>query len=168
MNAKWCKCDKKTWIFGGGLVVLLVVAAMAVAAMSVNASGGSKSTTAWYAENAATPASQTAAGTTAPTPPSTMPSRYPKCFTTLQARSCPPSYMITNTPMVAQMSGNRKLTPGDESQMPFGFKGTPFGDLFSNPELRHFFQEYHGQPQIPWHGRVGTAQESLSILRVLY
>ena len=41
--------------------------------------------------------------------------------------------------------------------MPFGLKGMPFGDLFNNnPELRHYFKEFHSMPQMPRHGMSGA------------
>ena len=37
--------------------------------------------------------------------------------------------------------------------MPFGFKGTPFGDLFkNNPDLRHFFKEFPRGPCLKCRG----------------
>ena len=35
--------------------------------------------------------------------------------------------------------------------MPFGFKGTPFGDLFENPEFHHFFKQFSSgsMPDMP-------------------
>ena len=65
--------------------------------------------------------------------------------------------MITNTPMVAQTSGKGKSLPGDNSEeMPFGFKGSPFGDLFNVPEFHRFFKEFHALPQMPERGMVGA------------
>ena len=60
--------------------------------------------------------------------------------------------MITNTPAVVQASSShgKKSSPGsDEEEMPFGFKGTPFGDLFDNPEFHHFFKDFPSLPQSP-------------------
>ena len=40
--------------------------------------------------------------------------------------------------------------------MPFGFKGTPFGDMFKNPEFHQFFKEFPSMPGMPRHGVVGA------------
>ena len=64
-----------------------------------------------------------------------------KAFRDAASKVLPSVVMITNTPMVAQTSGNRKSLPGDNSEeMPFGLKGTPFGDLFNNPRTASFLQ----------------------------
>jgi S1-C subfamily serine protease len=58
--------------------------------------------------------------------------------------------MITNTPAVAQTSGNRKGSKAEE--MPFEFKGTPFGGLLNSPDLRQFFKNFGSMPQMPGRG----------------
>ena len=80
-----------------------------------------------------------------------------KVFHDAANRVLPSVVMITNTPTVAQTSGNRKSLPGENSEeMPFGFKGTPFGDLFNSPDMRHFFKEFHSMPQMPQRGMMGA------------
>ena len=70
--------------------------------------------------------------------------------------------MIINTPAVAQQSEEHKASPNDNSQeMPFGFKGTPFGDLFKNPEFHSFFKEF---PQMPHARNAGTRRGGRSAL----
>ena len=61
---------------------------------------------------------------------------------------------ITHTPVVVPQSGERKPSPNDNSEeMPFGFKGTPFGDLFkNNPEFRQFFGHSPSMPELPQPG----------------
>ena len=56
--------------------------------------------------------------------------------------------MVINTPAVAKPPWSKSNLQSDDSEeMPFGFQGTPFGDLFkSNPELRRFFKEMPGRP----------------------
>src|SRR5208283_3289954 len=39
-------------------------------------------------------------------------------------------------------------------EMPFGFN-SPFGDMFKDPQMRKFFHEHHGMPNIP-HGVSGS------------
>ncbi len=42
--------------------------------------------------------------------------------------------------------------------MPFGFKGTPFGDLFKNPEFHRFFKQFPSGPMpgMPGQGMIGA------------
>ncbi len=62
---------------------------------------------------------------------------------------------ITSRPSVMKVSKGMKSDPeeGDDSadETPFGFNGTPFGDMFKDPQMRKFFHEFHGMPNIP-HG----------------
>ena len=42
--------------------------------------------------------------------------------------------------------------------MPFGFKGTPFGDLFKNPEFHEFFKQFPSpMPGMPAGRGLGAA-----------
>src|SRR5208282_5016481 len=57
-------------------------------------------------------------------------------------------------PTVVRASRNLKPAPddGDDNaeETPFGFNGSPFGDMFKdNPQLRRFFHEFHGMPNLP-------------------
>ena len=82
-----------------------------------------------------------------------------KAFREAASKVLPSVVMITNTPAVAQASGNHEEDnhQGDNAEeMPFGLKGMPFGGLFNNPELRHFFKEFHSLPQMPRHGMMGA------------
>ncbi len=55
--------------------------------------------------------------------------------------------MITNTPAIAEKASDQKSAPDQNSEeMPFGFKGTPFGDLFKNPQFHHFFKQFPSDP----------------------
>ncbi len=58
----------------------------------------------------------------------------------------PSVVMITNTPTVAEHSAKPNSSPkgnqDNSDELPFGLKGTPFGDLFKNPEFHHFFKEF--------------------------
>ena len=66
---------------------------------------------------------------------------------------------ITTRPTVVKASRNLKPAPeeGDDSaeDIPFGFNGSPFGDMFKDPQMRKFFHEFHGTPNIP-HGVSGS------------
>ena len=72
----------------------------------------------------------------------------------------PSVVMVLNMPAEAKATVEQKRTPDDDSEeMPFGFQGTPFGDLFkNNPDLRRYFREFpHGRsPESPGHGTVGA------------
>ncbi len=162
MNKNWFTRGTRTWIAGGGLAAIVTALVIGVAAVSVYASSKSNHSRAWYAENA-TPASgqptagQATAGETAPNASANYAKSLSKVFRDAASRVLPSVVMITNTPTVAQMSGNRKSLPDDNAEeTPFGLKGTPFGDLLKNPELRHFFKEFHSTPQMPGRGMPGA------------
>ena len=140
MNGKWCSCGAGKWIVGGGLLAILIAAVIVAAEMSVYAGGNSSHATAWYAENAPPATGQTATGqaTVGKTTSSAVNYAHSlsKAFHDAATKVLPSVVMITNTPMVPRHPAPKSL-PGDNSEeMPFGFKGTPFGDLFNNPDLR--------------------------------
>ena len=66
----------------------------------------------------------------------------------------PSVVMIRNRPSIAERSGDRGPVAEERfKDVPFGqFEGTPFGDLFTNPEFRRFFKE---MPQTPRFGHMG-------------
>ena len=70
----------------------------------------------------------------------------------------PSVVMITNTPAAAEKPSNKDMSPDENSQnMPFGFKGSPFGDLLNNPQFRRFFKEMpNPMPEMPRHEVVGA------------
>ena len=163
MNQRWCKGRTRTWIAGGGLVALLTAAVVVVAAMSVYAGGSNLShATAWYADNAPLATGQPMASHATANETKAAAASYAKsmskAFRDAASKVLPSVVMITNTPMVARTSGNHKSLPGGNAEeTPFGMKGSPFGDLFNNnPELRHFFKEFHSMPQMPEHGAAGA------------
>jgi serine protease Do len=162
MNKRWCKCGMRGWIAGGGLMTVLIAAVVVVATMSVYAGNDVSHSTAWYAENGAPAtgyamANNAATGQTSSNAGANYAMSLSKAFHDAAEKVLPSVVMITNTPTVAQRSGNQKSPPGENSEeMPFGFKGTPFGDLFNAPELRHFFKEFNSTPQMPWRGMTGA------------
>ena len=158
MNKEWCNCGRRMWLAGGGLLAMVATLLVVVAAMSVYASSNTSHGTPWYAENVAPAtghamAGHATAGEAAAATAANLAKSMSKAFHDAAGKVLPSVVMITNTPAVARTSGHRKsLGPGDNSEeMPFGFKGTPFGDLFNNPELRHFFKEFPSMPQMPRH-----------------
>jgi hypothetical protein len=145
------------------LVALLTAAVVAVAAMSVYAGGSNLShATAWYADNSPVTGHPATGHATTNEAKTDAPVNYAKsmskAFRDAASKVLPSVVMITNRPMVARISENHKSQPdGNAEEMPFGLKGSPFGDLLNNnPELRHFFKEFHSLPQMPEHGTMGA------------
>jgi len=160
MSKKWLGSVSRTWLAGAGLVVMLGAIAVAVGGTLHHADKAT--TTAWYSDaNAAdTATAERPNATGKDTEPA---SRYAKslsaAFHGVADKVLPSVVMITNTPAMADRSSDRKFTPERESEgMPFGFKGTPFGDLFKNPEFRQFFKNAPSmpRPEMPGRGMVGA------------
>jgi len=82
-----------------------------------------------------------------------------KAFREAADKVLPSVVTIRNTPGVTEQSKGRDPRPnGELERTPFGqFPGTPFGDLFENPEFRRFFKELPSMPrfQMPRHGVQG-------------
>ena len=82
-----------------------------------------------------------------------------KAFHAAAEQVLPAVVTITSKPTVVKVSGSLKSAPddGDDNaeEMPFGFNGSPFGDMFKDPQMRKFFKEFHGMPNIP-HGVAGS------------
>ena len=139
MSKRWYKCGIKTWIAGGGLIAILTALAVVVATVSVYANSNTSHSTAWYAESATPAVGHPMASHATAAVAANYATAMSKAFHDAASRVLPSVVMITNTPAAAQTSGNRKSLPDDNSEeMPFGFKGTPFGDLFNGPEPRQF------------------------------
>ena len=167
------KClGRRARIWGAGIGMLIVLSTLAVAggAMSNHANGNGASTGApWYAE-ANTPAASSVAVShdTAAVEKGDLPMNYAKslskAFHDAAAKIQPSVVMITNMPSVAHASAKRKPSANDNSEeMPFGFKGTPFGDLFQNPELHDFFKQFPSTP-MPGMPKHGTASAGSGVI----
>ena len=162
MKKKWCYCGIRTWLAGGGVLAGVATLVVVVAAMSVYASGNASHSAPWYAENVPPATRHTMSGQATPGEMMAEATANPakllsRAFHDAASKVLPSVVMITNTPAVARTSGKGKSQPGDGwDEMPFGFKGTPFGDLFNGPELKHFFKEFHGMPQMPGRGMTGA------------
>jgi len=82
-----------------------------------------------------------------------------RAFHTAAQQVLPAVVTITTKPSVVKVSGNRKSVPDDADdnadEMPFGFNGSPFGDMFKDPQMRKFFKGFHGIPEMP-HGVSGS------------
>ena len=171
MKTKYCGLGARTWL----ATVAVVAAATIVAglgALAVAASGTSHhaskdkavSGTAWYAE-AAPPSSGNAmaghanAGQTTANDATKYAKGMSQAFHEAASKVLPSVVMITNTPAMAEKPSDQKSAPDQNSEeMPFGFKGTPFGDLFNNPEFHHFFKQFPSgpMPDMPGQGMDGA------------
>ena len=157
--------ENRTWTARGSLIAVVTALAVIGAGMSVYATGKTGHATAWYAEKAPPTSAQATPGhATNGEVPASVAGNYAKslskAFREAANQVLPSVVMITNTPVVAEVSDNPKEdnSKGDNAEeMPFGLKGMPFGDLFNNnPELRHFFKEFHSTPGMPRHGMSGA------------
>jgi serine protease Do len=153
----WFKTQ--TWVVGIGLLVVLSTLVVAGTAASYLGSKEGAGTAAWYADTSPPSASNTAAEP-ASTEKASQATNYAKAmskaFHEAAGKALPSVVMITNTPKMAEMPPNHKPAPGDDSEeMPFGFKGTPFGDLFNNPEFHQFFKQ-RPSPSMPGMPRRGV------------
>jgi len=164
VNTKWFRLRTGAWLAGVGLLVVLGSLAFAAAVTSQQANKAIASpATPWYAEStppsSMTPMAGPSAARTEKTPPSVS---YAKslsaAFHNAAEKVLPSVVAITNTPAMAPRSGQRKPSPGEGSEeMPFGFRGTPFGDLFKeHPELRQFFNQFPSMPNMPQPGVMGA------------
>ena len=81
-----------------------------------------------------------------------------KAFHAAAEQVLPAVVTITSRPAIVKTK-NLKPAPeeGDDSteEMPFGFNGSPFGDMFKDPQMRKFFHGFHGSPDSP-HGVSGS------------
>jgi len=161
MSSKWFAFRSRPW--AAGIVAVALIAAVALAADSKlrqAAKEGSPPHGAWYTESGATqPASPPAASTTTPPagPATTYGKQLSRAFHAAAERVLPSVVMITNTPAMKEPPHNKNQAPNEGSEtMPFGFQGTPFGDLFKNPEFRKFFGEMPSMPEMPRHETMGA------------
>lgn len=153
----------RRWVWLGGITGLLVIVGTLTGATAAiyQLAAGDSSNTAWYADNSAPQATaQPAASQPAPDLAArNAAASLSKAFREAANRVSPSVVMITNTPAVVQRMQERKHRQSDdeeEEDVPFGFKGTPFGDMFKNPEFRHFFKEFPSIPDMPGQGRIGA------------
>jgi serine protease Do len=158
MKRELSKLSGRAWLGMVGVFVALFMLTIAGGAVyQLAAKSNASHGTPWYAESSqATPSP----ATTASEPAVGYAKSLSKAFRDASGRVLPAVVMVINTPAVAKHPALRKQPGDDESQeMPFGFQGAPFGDLFKgNPELRRFFKEMPGlpSPESPGHGAVGA------------
>ncbi|MGA2253808.1 MAG: Do family serine endopeptidase [Thermoguttaceae bacterium] len=166
MTTRYCGLGVRTW-FG---TVAVVVAVTTVAALGTQAIGAGATSdhavsgTAWYAEAAPRASGNALAGQANATQRAANgATRFAKemslAFHDAASKVLPCVVMITNSPALAESHSDQKSVPGQNSEeIPFGLKGTPFGNLFNNPELRQFFKQFHSVPfpDVPGHEMAGA------------
>ena len=158
MNTRWFGAESGKWVWGVGLLVGLSVLALAVTNLSVYAGSGGQHGS-WYSEAAPPVSHHLVSKSGSSDAPAAM--DYAKSMSRVfheAARKVLPSVVtITTTPKVAQTSHREKPSADDNAEeMPFGFKGTPFGDLFDQREFRRFFKDFRSMPNMPHHGMGGA------------
>jgi serine protease Do len=106
-----------------------------------------KATNAWYAMPAATSAPDANAGNTAkPGEAAHYANMLSQAFHEAAGQVSPAVVMITNTPAVAQKAEKQPSDDDNSDAIPFGFKGSPLGDLSKDPQFRKFFKQLPGMP----------------------
>ncbi len=165
MSLKWPVGKARVWFAGFALLALVAAVALAADARSHRAakpnapSGG-----AWYSAGNSTekdsrPSALEGPGTRNPQAAVNYANELSVAFHNAAEKALPSVVMITNTPAMKPSSHNGKQAPQEgEEEMPFGFKGSPFGDLFKNPQFRQFFKEFpRGEmPEMPHRGMMGA------------
>ena len=153
--------ESATWLAAMGVLAAIGALTVTANAMSHHASKDrAASTTAWYAE-AAPPTSIAGHANTGPAKANDT-INYAKAmsqaFHQAAEKVLPSVVMITNSPVSAEKASDQKSTPDQNSEeLPFGLKGTPFGDLFNNPQFHHFFKQF---PSSPMPGMPGQGMKS--------
>jgi serine protease Do len=152
-----CKLRARTWI--GSIFVLAIIG---TCTWAVATYGGQANNTqaAWYMESPATPAEKASSSANAsqePIPAAAYARELSSVFHNAAEKVSPSVVMITNAPAVVERPhsrGDKSMPPDDKArEFSFGFKGTPFGELFNNPQFRQFFNETPEMPNMP--GRRG-------------
>lgn len=144
----------------GVIAVMVVLGSLTAAVYGFTANHNAiHSQTAWYSEGNSVASSGTPTGEANSGPISkhavNLANELSRAFHNAAKLASPSVVMVLNMPAETKAFAERKRTPSDDSeQMPFGFQGTPFGDLFkNNPDLQRFFKE---MPQGPKHGAIGA------------
>ena len=131
--------------------------------------GNSTSQTMWYSENGSSEATGNAASQANTANDKISTAAYARELSTVfhdaAEKVLPSVVMITNTPAVVERSNKKGTSPDENSRdYSFGFKGTPFGDLFNNPQFRQFFKELPECPRCRGTGSWAPDRE-LSLIR---
>ena len=155
---RWGKMSRGVFWGLAGMVVLAAMTAIGWNTISAYAKNTWGSSTAWYSMSPAesksndhSPADKAALDAARQSAKS-----MSRAFHAAAEQVLPSVVTIMSKPTVAKVSGNLKSVPedGDDNaeDNPFGFNGSPFGDLFKDPQMRKFFPKgFHGMPDLP-HG----------------
>jgi serine protease Do len=153
MNAKWFGRKARTWGAAIGMLVLLATVAVAAGTMAQNSHAKARAErTTWYAQTGTSqaPLPASASATVSPEkgerPAASYAKSLSKAFREAADKVLASVVMIQNTPVVAKQADEKSPSEDQLEKIPFGFEGTPFGDLFRDPQLRRFFQE---MPRLP-------------------
>ena len=163
MRTRWGGVSRGFFFGFAALVVMACAAAVgwnAISAYATNTRSGSS--TAWYA----TSPQATSNSSDRPTVDKTVldnarqsAKAMSTAFHAAAEQVLPTVVTITSKPTVVKASSGLKSAPqeGEESmeEIPFGFNGSPFGDMFKDPQMRKFFKGFHGAPNMP-HGVSGS------------
>ncbi len=76
-----------------------------------------------------------------------------RAFHAASEQVLPAVVTITSKPSMTKVKAMKPSEDGEEGmeEIPFGFNGSPFGDMMKDPNLRKFFQFHGGSPNMP-HG----------------
>jgi serine protease Do len=157
-------CKFKTNYMIAGICMLAIVGMLSWGAVSYARQANTTSQTAWYADAASGMTADNAsspANTKEPISTAAYAKELSAVFHGAAEKVLPSVVMITNRPAVVERSsekGNKGMSPDDNSrEFSFGFKGSPFGELFNNPQFRQFFKELPDEmPDMPRHGIMGA------------
>ena len=77
-----------------------------------------------------------------------------RAFHAASEQVLPAVVTITSRPSMTKVKAMKPSQDGDEGmeEIPFGFNGSPFGDMMKDPNLRKFFQFRGGSPNMMPHG----------------
>src|SRR5271166_2499508 len=158
MRSRWGGVSRGFYFGFAGLIVLGCAAAIGWNTLSAYAKNfRSGSSTAWYstspqadANASGHPAVDKAAVDNARQNAKSM----SKAFHAAAEQVLPAVVTITTKPTMVKTSRGLKSVPedGDDNmeEIPFGFNGSPFGDMFKDPQMRKFFKDFHGMPNVPF------------------
>jgi serine protease Do len=151
----------RVWLAGLGLLAVLGAVALAAKSTLPVSTAANPKATPWYAipaKGSPVEHSINPAGTEGAARAAEYAKTLSKIFREAAEKVQPAVVTITNTPQVAQVSGNSddggRSFDEPRGQSPFG--EPPFGDMFRRmPELRRFFDEMPQLPEMPRRGLQG-------------
>jgi serine protease Do len=144
----------RRWITFGffGLVLAAAVATVGWNSISVYARN-LRPSTAWYAESSQTETDTASTADKAAVESARQSAKaMSRAFHAAAEQVLPAVVTITSKP---HMTKGKAVKPeeGDDGieEIPFGFNGSPFGDMLKDPNLRKFFKQFPNAPNMP-HG----------------